>query len=90
MVLLFTTFFFENLWDLIIKYGGIETIKIGERQVECIKIMPETQIGRYFKTREGMSVWVTKDKRHIPVKMNVNMRIGSLNAEIINYKAYDH
>jgi hypothetical protein len=51
--------------------------------------MPETMVGRYFKTTEDMSMWVTANRHLVPVKFEVRLKIATLVAEIDTYKKKD-
>ncbi len=80
------TFFTDELWDLRIRYAGEETIKTKYGWLECHKYSPVTVIGRYFRHDDDMSVWFTKDETPIPVKIRLNLKIGSINGELISYQ----
>jgi len=80
------TFFTDELWDLNIRYSEEETINTNYGQINCIKFLPETVVGRYFRTNDAMSVWFTKDDFSIPVKIKLNLIIGALHADLVAYK----
>ncbi len=81
------TFFIDEVWDLIIRYAGEETIKTKFGMVKCMKFMPVTEVSRFFKGHDDLSIWVTKSGRNIPVRFEINLRVGSLIAEIDSYQA---
>ena len=80
------TFFTDELWDLNIRYSEEESISTNYGQIDCIKFLPETVVGRYFRTNDAMSVWFTKDDFSIPVKIKLNLIIGALHADLVAYK----
>ena len=80
------TFFVDEEWDLNIKYGGKEKIKTKLGEANCHKFLPETEVGRYFKTREDMRFWVTSNKYLIPLLIEVKMKIATFTAEIESYQ----
>lgn len=82
----YKTFFIDEVFDLIVRYKGIETIKTCEGDIECIKIMPVTIIGHFFKTTDAMSIWLTNDSNYIPVKFTIDLRIGKLHGEFTSYR----
>ena len=48
-----------------------------------------------FRAQGELNIWMTKDKRHIPLKLSSKVVVGSFVAEIIDYsdngapKSYD-
>lgn len=82
-----TTFFIDEVWDLIIRFAGEETIKTKYGMVKCLKFMPVTEVGRFFKTTDDMSIWVTKAGKNIPVRLEVDLKVGSLVADLESYQA---
>ena len=80
------TYFTDMLWDLNIRYGGEETITTKYGKIDCIEFKPETIIGRYFRHNDDMSVWFTRDASSIPVKIKLNLIIGSLYGDLVGYQ----
>ena len=79
------TFFVDTEWDLNMKYVGKERIKTKFGSVNCYKFMPRTEIGRYFKTNEDMTIWVTDNQYHIPVRFEAKLKFATLYADIVSY-----
>ncbi len=80
------TYFTDEVWDLKVKYAGKEIIKTKLGKVKCLKYNPVTEVGRAFKTEDDMSIWFSDDENHIPVKIWVNLRIGSVSSELVDYR----
>jgi len=80
------TFFTDELWNLRIRYAGEETIKTDSGEVECYRFNPVTVVGRFFHHEDDMSVWFTKDEDHIPVKIRLDLKVGSINGELKEYQ----
>ncbi len=85
-VVVIKTFFTDELWDLKILYSGDETINTRYGNLECYKYNPTTVIGRYFNHNDDMSIWFTKDKIPIPVKIMANLKFGSVILECTEYQ----
>jgi len=62
--------------------------KFGE--VECFVFRPMVQSGRIFKAKESLSIWITADKNRIPVRIQAELAVGSLNADIDTYSGLAH
>ena len=84
------TFFMGKIWDLRIRYSGEEIINTKYGQLACHKFNPVTVIGRYFHNDDDMSIWFSKDSIPIPVKIRLNLKIGSINSELVEYKKPKH
>lgn len=85
-MILIKTYFTDEVWDLKIRYAGKETIKTKLGKIACLKFNPVTEVGRAFKTENDMSVWFTDDENHLPVKIWLDLKVGSVTSELIEYK----
>lgn len=76
----------NDIYNLYIRYKGIETIKIksGER-IECYKISPMLIKGNTFSGGESSTVWISKDFNRIPVMLTAEVVVGSIKAVISSY-----
>ena len=84
-IIIIPTFFYYEPFDLVFKYGGKEEVKTKNGILLCHKIVLQTEIGPFFKTNEDMIIWFSDDEHFLPVKAHLNLRIGSLKGELINY-----
>jgi hypothetical protein len=80
------TFFTDELWDLRIRYAGDEIIMTDHGEMACYKFNPVTVIGRFFHNDDDMTVWFTKEEIPIPIKIDLNLRIGSIHGELSEYQ----
>jgi len=78
-------FFDEKKHPFKLRYLGSETIKTKFGEIKTQKFMPLVQAGRVFKEDESVSVWITADKNKIPVKIQADLAVGSLRAELNEY-----
>jgi len=67
-----------------------ETLKTKFGKIECFVFKPIVQSGRVFKAKESLSIWITADKNRIPVRIQANLAVGSLKADINEYKGLLH
>ena len=74
------------LWDLRLRYVGRETIKTMYGKIECLKFIPSTVAGNFFKNEDDMTVWFTDDAHHIPVRLRMNLIVGSVNGDLVEYQ----
>jgi hypothetical protein len=81
-----TTWFADELYPIILRYKGIEYIKIKGGKVRCYCFNPVTEVGRLFKTSDDMSVWFTTDENFLPVKVRFDIFVGSVYVDMIHYE----
>lgn len=77
----------EEEYALKLKILGKEYKRIKNiGEIECLKIRPYVVSGRVFKEKESVTVWVTNDRNHIPVQIKASLAVGSLKADLVEYK----
>lgn len=81
-----TTWFADELYPVILKYRGKETIKVKGSKMECYRFHPVTEVGRVFKTEEDMAVWFTADENFLPVKIRFDIFVGSFIVDMISFE----
>ncbi|MBA7527224.1 hypothetical protein ES705_19399 [subsurface metagenome] len=69
---------------------GNETIRTKLGKVNCMKFNPVTEIGRVFETEDDMSVWFSKDKNFLPVKIRFDMWVGAVKINLVEYEGLKH
>lgn len=65
---------------------GIEVVKTKNGKVEAFLFHPVTEVGRSFKTEEDMKVWISRDLNRIPVLIKMNLKVGSFEVELVEYR----
>ena len=83
--ILIKTYFTDEVWDLQIRYAKRETVKTQIGKIACLRFDPVTEIGRAFKTQNDMSVWFSDDANRVPVKIYLNLVVGSVKVELTSY-----
>ncbi len=79
-----TTWFTDELYPIILKYGGSEIIKTKGGKVLCHRFNPVTEVGRVFKTENDMAMWFTADENFLPVKIRFDIFVGSFYVDMIS------
>ena len=80
----------DGIFNFKLKYLGNEIIKTKYGKVECYKFRPLVQSGRVFKEQESLTLWVSKDKNRIPVRIKANLAVGSIKADLDGYNGLKH
>lgn len=73
-----------------LKYLGRETIDTEFGKVKTLKFRPYVMAGRVFKEQESLTLWVSADKNKIPLKVQANLAVGSLRADLVAFKGLKH
>lgn len=67
-----------------------ETLKTKFGNVECFVFRPLVKSGRVFKEKESLSIWISADKNRIPLRIQASLAVGSLKADIDEFKGLAH
>lgn len=81
----FNMFLDDSLYSLYIKYMGKEKVTTKKGTFNAIKIVPLLISGTMFSGGEGMTVWVSDDKNHLPLRVSSPIIIGSVKADLMDY-----
>ena len=65
---------------------GREVLRTKFGKVKSLVFRPLVQSGRIFKAQESVTIWITDDANKIPIKMMASLSVGSLRAELEEYK----
>lgn len=81
----FDMFLDDKLYSLYIKYMGKEKVTTKKGTFNAIKIVPLLIEGTMFNGGEGMTVWVSDDKNHLPLRVSSPVVVGSVKADLMEY-----
>ncbi len=79
------TFLDDKIFPMNIKFIGRETIKTSLGKFNCLKFNPMLQEGRVFKPNEKMTLWISDDKNHIPIRLEAQIVVGSIKMDLSDY-----
>ncbi len=79
-------FFDYETYDFRMRYLGDEIINSKFGKVKCHKFRPLVQSGRVFEAEESLTVWVTADDNKIPIRIQADLAVGSLKADLDEFK----
>jgi hypothetical protein len=85
-----TVFFDAENYNFRMRFLGREDIKTKFGIVNCLKFNPIIESGRVFRDSESLTLWVTNDKNKIPIKVEAGLRIGSIEADLEEFKGLKH
>ncbi|MDR0194406.1 MAG: DUF3108 domain-containing protein [Myroides sp.] len=79
-------FFDGEISKFKLKYLGTEVLKTKFGKLKTLKFRPYVMAGRVFKEQESLTVWVSADVNKVPVRIKASLLVGSLKADLDNYK----
>jgi len=82
----FSMFLDDKVYDLYIRYVGKQEIETKYGKFRVIKIMPLLIDGTIFKGGEKMTVWVSDDANHIPVRIESPILVGCIKVDMMGYE----
>lgn len=77
----------EKQYPLVVKVLKKETVKTAAGKFKCIVVEPQFRgEGIFVSKGKSLQVWLTDDEYKMPVKMKTEVFIGSVSAELLEYK----
>jgi hypothetical protein len=83
-------FFDDETTKFKLKFIGRENISTKFGDVPAMIFRPYVQAGRVFKEEESLTVWISDDDNKIPLRIKASLAVGSLKADLIEYKGLRH
>lgn len=85
-----TMFFDGENYPFKMRFLGREQIKTKFGKVNSLKFRPLVEKGRVFKEEESLTIWVSDDSNRIPLRIKADIAVGSLKADLDEYKGLKH
>jgi hypothetical protein len=80
------TFFDGEVYKLRVRYVGKDVIKTKFGKTRVLRLNPLIPDNKLFKGEGAMKLWVSDDSNKIPLKVEVELVIGSLEMDLKSYK----
>ncbi len=79
---------FDNrkLWQVEVQVLGKEKIETPVGAFNTVMVKPVLKFEGIFQRKGDVYIWLTDDSRKMPVKMRSKIKIGSISADLIEYK----
>jgi hypothetical protein len=82
----FSLFLDNEVFNMYVRYLGKETIRTRYGRFNTVKFKPLLLKGTIFEGGEKMTVWVSDDANHIPVRVESPIAVGSVKVDMMGYK----
>lgn len=86
----FSMFLDNEVFNMYIRFVGREEIKTRYGKFHAIKIKPLLLKGTIFEGGENMTVWVSDDLNHIPVRVESPIVVGKVKIDMMSYANLRH
>ena len=80
----------DGIYDFKLLYLGEETLKTIFGDVKCLAFRPLVKSGRIFREKESLTLWVSDDPNHVPIRIQADLRFGSIKADLDGFKGLRH
>jgi hypothetical protein len=81
----FAMFLDNEVYNMHIRYMGREEVKTKYGKFNAIKIKPLLLKGQIFDGGEQMTVWVSDDANHIPLRIESPLVVGKIKIDMMSY-----
>jgi hypothetical protein len=78
-------FYDDKVYHMKVKYRGKEIIKTRFGKTAAIKLSPIMGENSFFKGEDALVAWVSDDANKVPLKVEVELSVGSLDMDIRKY-----
>ncbi len=79
--------FLDNeIYKLHLIFKARKIIKFNNKRIKTLLLQPTVQKGRVFKSNESVTFWISDDMNKIPIKVKASIMVGSIKAELVEYK----
>lgn len=83
--LIYQSLFSDKLFEIIVKYQGIESVVTKAGTFSCYKFTMCERKDDKIETQDNMNFWVTRDANRLPVKVEFEIVVGSFVVELSKY-----
>jgi Protein of unknown function (DUF3108) len=81
----FSLFLNNQVYEMYMRYTGKEIIRTRFGKFNALKLKPLLLKGDLFEGGEAMTVWVTDDANHIPVRVESPLTVGKVKVDMMSY-----
>ena len=83
-------FYGDESFKFRLKFLHREVIKTKFGNISTLVFRPYVESGRVFKEKESLTVWISDDDNKIPLKIKAELAVGSLTADLDEFKGLKH
>jgi len=84
------TYFADEIFPLKMRYVGDEKVRTKMGKFNAMKFSPVVEPGRVFDSEDDVTIWISKDKNYIPLQIRIDLIIGSIKCDLVEYSGLKH
>jgi LysM repeat protein len=70
-------------YELVVEVQGREMIQVEAGRFDCYRLKPNVKYDNVFQNKGEILLWVTADRRRMPVKIQSKIAIGAIHIELL-------
>jgi hypothetical protein len=79
-------FFDDEIYNMKAKFNGRGEVKTKFGRIKVLKINPILPKNDLFDGEDAIRIWVSDDANHVPIRIEVDFKVGSANMELKGYR----
>jgi hypothetical protein len=79
-----------EIHKMYIRYVGKENVKTRYGKFKAIKLKPLTLKGNVFEGGEKMTIWISDDYNHLPLRIESPLTVGKIKVDLMNHQNIKH
>lgn len=83
-------FYGDESFKFRLKFLRKEVLRTKFGRIETLVFRPYVESGRVFKEKESLTVWISDDDNRVPLRIVADLAVGSIRAELDEYKGLKH
>lgn len=83
-------FFDDEIYNMKAKYNGKGEVKTKFGKIKVLKINPILPKNDLFDGEDAIRVWVSDDANHVPIRIEVDFKIGGVSMELKAFRGNRH
>ncbi len=87
---LINAFIDDTTYSVGLRYKGKTKIQTQFGKLTCLKIKPILIVGRIFDSKYDMTLWVSDDGNKIPLRIESDLTVGAIRADLVDYENLKH
>jgi hypothetical protein len=84
-IVILDTYFADEIFPLKMRYVGDEKVRTKMGRFMAMKFSPVVEPGRVFDSEDDVTIWISKDKNYIPLQIRIDLIIGSIKCDLVEY-----
>ena len=82
----FPLYFNAEYYPFAIRYDGDEVVKTKFGRILCHRFKPLVRKGSVFVDQEALTIWLSSDSNHVPIKARFELFIGAMQCNLVEHK----